>query len=318
MVRRKRVHLAVGISGGLIVLVAGCAATSDAVVVMAPKSPQTVTQQVAAARDGDSPATPAAPVVTAPPTSPPTTAPPAPTTTTIPTAQPLIPIPAIAPLAPSRVGQNSPQVAALEQRLLQLGFWLDAADGHYTSVTAQAVMAYQKDQGLKRTGNADQATVGRLSQAQNHVISHAVVGNLIEVDKSKQLLYVVRNGQVMWAINTSTGSGQRYSATSKITGKDASGVAVTPNGMHTVYRQQPNGWHSGDLGSIYRPKYFAGGAAIHGFNRIPAYPASHGCVRVSTAFMDYVWAANLVPLKSTVWVHDVADATQPIPAAVPG
>ena len=138
------------------------------------------------------------------------------------------------------------------------------------------------------------------------MISHAVVGNLVEVDKSKQLLYVVRKGQVMWAINTSTGSGQRYSATSKITGKDASGVAVTPNGMHTVYRQEPNGWHSGDLGTIYRPKYFAGGAAIHGFNRIPAYPASHGCVRVSTAFMDYVWAANLVPLKSTVWVHDVA------------
>ena len=149
-------------------------------------------------------------------------------------------------------------------------------------------------------------------------MSHAIVGNLVEVDKAKQLLYVVRNGQVMWAINTSTGSGQRYSATSKITGKDASGVAVTPNGLHTVYRQEPNGWHSGDLGTIYRPKYFAGGAAIHGFNRIPAYPASHGCVRVSTAFMDYVWAANLVPLKSTVWVHDVADATQPIPAAGPG
>lgn len=301
------------------ILVAGCGAASDAVVVMAPKSPQTVKQQVAA-RGGDASQSAAGPVVTAPPTTttvPPTTAAPAPTTTTIPTSQPVVPLPAVAPIPPSRVGQSGAQVLALEQRLMQLGFWLDAPDGRYNAVTAQAVMAYQKDQGLKRTGNADQATVDRLSQAQNHVMSRAVVGNLIEVDKSKQLLYVVRNGQVAWAVNTSTGSGGRYSATSKITGKDVSSTAVTPNGMHTVYRQDGVGWHSGDLGSIYRPKYFAGGAAIHGFNRIPAYPASHGCVRVSTSFMDFVWADNLVPMKSTVWVHE-ADASQPLTPSVPG
>ena len=235
-------------------------------------------------------------------------------------AQTPVPVPAVAGLATARLGQHNASVLALEQRLLQLGFWIDAADGAYNAVTAQAVMAYQKDQGLKRTGTADKATVERLSQAQNKVMSKSVVGDLIEVDKGKQLLFVIRNGQVLWAVNTSTGSGQRYAATSKITGKDVSSTAVTPSGMHRVYRQDGDGWHEGDLGTIYRPKYFAGGAAIHGFPRIPAYPASHGCVRVSTSFMDFIWANNLAPLKSTVWVHDGSpSATQaPLLPATPG
>ena len=46
-----------------------------------------------------------------------------------------------------------------------------------------------------------------------------------------------------------------------------------------------------------------GGVAIHGSTSIPAYPASHGCIRVSTAFMDTVWAYNLIPFRSTVWVY---------------
>lgn len=299
------------------VLVAGCGAASDAVVVMAPKAAQVpAAGQPIASRSGSdgrgvaAPAPPAAPVTTAPPT----TAPMPVTTTTTPAAQAPVPAPAIAGLAPARLGQKGPAVLALEQRLAQLGFWLDAADGTYNAVTAQAVMAYQKDQGLKRTGTADAPTVERLSHAQNRVMSHAVVGDLIEIDKAKQLLYVVRNGAVVWAVNTSTGSGGSYRATSKLTGKDVSSNAVTPNGMHRVYRQDGNGWHEGDLGAIYRPKYFSGGAAIHGFRRIPAYPASHGCVRVTTSFMDFVWTSNLAPMKSTIWVHDgSANARQPLP-----
>ena len=114
----------------------------------------------------------------------------------------------------------------------------------------------------------------------------------MEVDKAKQLLYVVRDGRVLWAVNTSTGNGQRYVETNKNTGKPVSGVSITEDGLHDVYRQHENGWRNGDLGQIYRPKYFIGGAAVHGAPRIPGYPASHGCVRVTTTFMDAVWAGE--------------------------
>jgi L,D-transpeptidase catalytic domain len=43
-----------------------------------------------------------------------------------------------------------------------------------------------------------------------------------------------------------------------------------------------NGWRAGPLGSIYRPKYFHAGYALHGMTSVPAYPASHGCVRMTS------------------------------------
>jgi lipoprotein-anchoring transpeptidase ErfK/SrfK len=70
-----------------------------------------------------------------------------------------------------------------------------------------------------------------------------------------------------------------------------------------VNRQREQGWWEGDLGQIYRPKYFVGGVAIHGSNSVPDYPASHGCVRVTVQAMDFIWAADLMPLHTPVWVH---------------
>ena len=75
------------------------------------------------------------------------------------------------------------------------------------------------------------------------------------------------------------------------------------NGLHAIYRQHDEGWWDGDLGKIYRPKYFSGGEAIHGFNNVPNYPASHGCVRVSLPAMDFIWATDLMPMGIPVWVH---------------
>jgi N-acetylmuramoyl-L-alanine amidase len=31
---------------------------------------------------------------------------------------------------------------------------------------------------------------------------------------------------------------------------------------------------------LWYPMYFKGGFAIHGYPSVPAYPASHGCVRI--------------------------------------
>ena len=74
-------------------------------------------------------------------------------------------------------------------------------------------------------------------------------------------------------------------------------------GSFRINRERPDGWWVGDLGQIYRPKYFIGGVAIHGSLCVPAYPASHGCVRVSVAAMDMIWEQEILPRGTTVVVY---------------
>ena len=113
------------------------------------------------------------------------------------------------------------------------------------------------------------------------------------------------DGRTEWILNTSTGNGEEYIEPDQNTpGEFITGVSLTPSGLHAVNRERPEGWWEGDLGEIYRPKYFVGGVAVHGSNSIPNYPASHGCVRVSVPAMDWIWDSGIMPLRTPVWVHD--------------
>ena len=143
-------------------------------------------------------------------------------------------------------------------------------------------MAFQKYAGLNTSGNVDDATAAALSAATEQARATADAGTLVEVDKSRQLLFFVVDGRTQWIFNTSTANGLPYEEEDQNTpGEIQKGVAITPDGLHHVNRERPEGWWEGDLGQIYRPKYFVGGVAVHGSNSIPNYPASHGCVRVS-------------------------------------
>jgi lipoprotein-anchoring transpeptidase ErfK/SrfK len=52
---------------------------------------------------------------------------------------------------------------------------------------------------------------------------------------------------------------------------------------------------------MYKPYYFRGGYAIHGSPSVPGYPASHGCVRVTNADMDFL--RDHLDLGMTVYVY---------------
>ncbi|MEY2426485.1 MAG: hypothetical protein QOI61_2057 [Actinomycetota bacterium] len=196
-------------------------------------------------------------------------------------------------LQPGSVG---PGVAGLQQRLLLMGFWLPGVDGQFGSSTTQAVYAFQKANGLPRDGKIGPEDYPALNGAARPR-GASTSGDLIEVDKARQLLLVMRGGAVQWAFNTSTGSetyytyqGQRY-------------LAHTPEGRFTFSRQI-DGYHESHLGTMYRPKYFtSAGHAIHGSASIPPYPASHGCVRLANSVADFIWATGLAPLGSQIWVY---------------
>jgi lipoprotein-anchoring transpeptidase ErfK/SrfK len=36
---------------------------------------------------------------------------------------------------------------------------------------------------------------------------------------------------------------------------------------------------------------------------VPPFPVSHGCVRMTNAAIDWVWANNVIPIGTEVWVY---------------
>jgi peptidoglycan hydrolase-like protein with peptidoglycan-binding domain len=260
-------------------------------------SPPSSTTTMAATTSAVRPTTTLAPTTTT--TLPPTTLPP---TTTLPPAPE--PIAALdEPLAPVGSGRTGPKVVALQERLMALGFWTEDTDGKYGPVVVQAVMAAQKYYGLDPTGRADQATVDTLSGVTERPWGTIHEGDLFEVDKTRQLLFIIQGGRTAWVLNTSTGSDVPYTEVDQKNGGTTSGDAHTPEGTFKVYREYSDGWESGQLGELYRPKYFSGGVAVHGAPQVPNHPASHGCVRVSTDAMDWIWANDLLPKGLHVVVH---------------
>jgi hypothetical protein len=197
-----------------------------------------------------------------------------------------------ATLAPGATGQA---VLALQQRLSSLGYWLGTPDGTFGDSTEQAVYALQKAAGLSRTGVVGPSTQAALADG---VLPQprSTSGYVIEVDLEDDLVMFVTNGTIDDVLNTSTGGGYTY------TEDGVTSVATTPTGHFSIYRQV-NGLVVDSLGALWRPKFFDAGFAIHGDSSVPPYPVSHGCARVSNEAIDWIWANNLAPIGTAVWVY---------------
>jgi peptidoglycan hydrolase-like protein with peptidoglycan-binding domain len=209
-----------------------------------------------------------------------------------------------AAVSPIVYGSSAATVANMQRRLLELGFWHLGADGNYGLSTTQAVMAFQKWKGLPATTVVDTSTAIALNTEMCRPAANRS-GDLLEVDKGKQIAFVVRGGSVQYTFNISSGNGKSYDEEDqKNAGRRVIGIATTPSGTFRTYREHDIARYEGDLGTLYRPKFVVGGIAVHGARSVPNYPASHGCVRVSNPVMDLIWRQNLLPLRSTVWLHD--------------
>jgi lipoprotein-anchoring transpeptidase ErfK/SrfK len=175
------------------------------------------------------------------------------------------------------LGSRGPSVRALEQRLRDLHYALPSLDGYFGLDTAQAVLAFQNVNGLARTGRVDARLWRTLARA--NVPRARFGGTHIEVSKGRQVLFVVREGEVALVVHVSTGA-----------------TGNTPLGTFHVYRKVV-GWDW----VLWYPMYFVRGFAIHGYPSVPAYPASHGCVRVPMWVAPRLFASN--PWGQTVYVY---------------
>jgi peptidoglycan hydrolase-like protein with peptidoglycan-binding domain len=246
-------------------------------------------------RQSATPTTTDAPTTTTTAPPPTTTTAPPPTTTTVPPTTTTTAPPDPAADGTLELGEGGPAVLALQQRLVELGYWLGSADGNYGQLTRQAVMAFQKAEGLGRDGVAGPVTQGRLAGAGRQ--GSRAGGTGLEIDLERQILMVVQGGQVQWVINTSTGNNETYTSST-----GGSAQAVTPPGNYTINREI-DGVREAPLGTLYRPKYFNGGIAIHGSGSIPAHPASHGCARVTNSAMDMLWSSGVAAMGTPVTVY---------------
>ncbi|HTJ75186.1 MAG TPA: L,D-transpeptidase family protein [Acidimicrobiales bacterium] len=207
--------------------------------------------------------------------APSTTAPPASSSTTARVTVPTTVPPGL------RVGARGPEVAALEQRLNSLHYEVGAVDDVYDQNTAYAVTAFQKVTGMERTGRATDDVIAALSTA---TPPPALVpgGNAdrVEIDIPRQVLFLYKGGSLLKVLTISSGSNQRFCS------EGYCRQAVTPGGSFGIYRQG-KGWEYGPLGGLYNPQYFNGGIAIHGATSVPAYPASHGCIRIPMSAAEW-------------------------------
>ena len=208
-------------------------------------------------------------------------------------------------VGPIITGSSGTSVAAVQLRLLQLGFWNNGPDGRWGLSTTQAIMAFQKWKGLPATTVVDVSTAIALNTTLCRPVAGRSSGDLFEVDKGRQIAFVIRGGSMQWVFNVSTGNGQTYDEEDKKNaGSRVIGLAVTPTGTFSIYRVHDQARYEGSLGTLYRPRFVVGGVAVHGAPRVPNYPASHGCIRVANPTMDFIWAANILPMRGTVWIHD--------------
>jgi hypothetical protein len=193
------------------------------------------------------------------------------------------------------LGDTGPRVLALQRRLTSLGYWLGPPDGTFGDSTQQAVYALQKAASIQRDGVVGPVTQAALKRGVR-AKPRKIAGYLVEINLSDDLLMIVRNGNLVWAYNTSTGGGYTY------VDEGITAVAETPRGVYRIYREV-HGLVTDSLGQLWLPKYFDSGFAIHGDSYVPPYPVSHGCVRVSNEAIEWIWAHDLVPLGTKVWIY---------------
>ncbi len=198
------------------------------------------------------------------------------------------------PEATIEPGSSSTEVALLQSRLESLGFRPGAIDGDYGGQTISAVLAFQKHEGLDRTGTLDPETRAAMDELREVGPRTDILGNRIEIDLTRQIIFLVQDGATV-VINTSTGNGEAYTRQNGSTG-----IARTPIGDFAIGKRY-DGTQVGYLGSLYRPMYFRGPYAIHGSGSVPAYPASHGCARTSFGDMDFLWTT--VPAGMSVYSY---------------
>lgn len=180
-------------------------------------------------------------------------------------------------------GPSSKAVRAIQARLVELGYLASAPapDGRLDTRTRNAVIAFQKWEGLAVDGIIGPQTTARIASATRPVpIEPApVAGRRIEISLSHQVaLLVAADGVVQRTISISTGRAK----------------TPTPTGVFSVFRREERSWSVPFQRWLPYAAYFAGGNPIHAATVVPLTPITRGAVRVPWETGPEVYAFALL------------------------
>jgi hypothetical protein len=156
-------------------------------------------------------------------------------------------------------GQCGDAVVGFKKAMRKMGYIANSGKC-FGSKTARGVLAYRKVNDMSRSMRAGAGLVKKaFSGKGGYEVRHPGAGDHLEAPLSKQVL-VFAKGDKPYAIYPIS-----------------SGKSSTPTvtGHYEMVRTEP-GYNSHGM---YYSWYFYGGYAVHGYESVPDYPASHGCLR---------------------------------------
>jgi hypothetical protein len=160
-------------------------------------------------------------------------------------------------------GQCGDVVVGFKKAMRKMGY---IANGGrcFGGKAARGVLAYRKVNGKARSTRAGAGLVKRVFEGKGeYEVVHPGAGEHLEAPLAKQVLVFAKGDKPFAVYPISSGK----SSTPTVTGH------------FTFIRQEP-GYNSHGM---YYSFYFYGGYAVHGYESVPDYPASHGCIRTFIA-----------------------------------
>ncbi len=178
--------------------------------------------------------------------------------------------------------RSAPTLRELQQLLVDLGYMAPSGvTGKPGDETSVAVLAFEKWTGLPRDGVLDSRAAAALEHATRPQPVLRAPGKRVELLLDRQVALEIEDNRVERVFHISSGAGGR-----------------TPAGSFRVYRKERLSWSVPF--SVWMPwaSYFVGGIAFHAYGYVPAYPASHGCVRMMArdAPLMYAFATQGTPV----------------------
>jgi hypothetical protein len=160
-------------------------------------------------------------------------------------------------------GECGDAVIGFKKGMRNLGYI--ANDGRcFGGKTARGVLAYRKVNGMSRSYRAGEGLVKRVFAGRGaYEVRHPGAGQHLEAPLSKQVLVFADGDKPVAVYPISSGK----SSTPTVTG-------------HFEFIRTEPGYNSHGM---YYSFYFYGGYAVHGYESVPDYPASHGCIRTFIA-----------------------------------
>ena len=183
-------------------------------------------------------------------------------------------------------GAASADTEAIQRRLAKLRYLPKrAVDGVSGYRTQQAVIAFQSWEGLQRDGIVGPITHAALEDARRPQPRGSGNEPRVEVFRQRGVALIVNNGRAKRAIHVSTGQSS----------------TPTPAGTFSVFRKEKMSWSYPFSQWLPLASYFFQGIAFHEYGSVPAYPASHGCVRVPVPEARYVYRFAKIGTKVVVY-----------------